>query len=653
LNRSVNDRLARAQDEIADLGREVLEVHQRMELILRLLESGAPSEVPAPIVLEERLAHVEARLRRLESTAAGNEAGHTSAFRAAAGRARRLLRSALKRAARRAFRTVKALRGSTLPPAEWIFETRIVRRDAVPSPALTIIVEGGAEEEALARDWLAAQTLRDVELVVRAPGARPESGERARLRGKWVCVKPPGPPDVPRTFLEEHLWAAASEDLAFTASSEGPTASLVLIRRDLLEGGSREVRLPSPHGHGAESCVIGRSLGSYAEVVWPGIARRYAPPPGTVCVGGLWMRRGKYISGISLERHLTPLDGLFSSPPGDDSVPATIGGPLVVLVASQTGYAGAVFAARLAGLLAPQQEVVLVDTDERGPTEDPMTAPGGPATYSVGSLLPPVLMLSAVEQVVRSRSAAAVLDLRWQADPLSLAQALRLRNRGLEVVRGPFEASDGPAFPPCLPPPGGVARPPEPARKAARECLGIPEGSLAVVLADSLDEDSGVFEFLQAAGSLEGQGGWFFVVAGGGPLRPLVRRLAAARGLAAFCIAGSGVPPADAIAAADVFCLPGAGPFRSHLLLQALAMGIPSVAGTSSAAALGAAEAVIDAGAPVNAGTLAAALATFASPYAREELSARGLSAAQAFIDGAKPLERWREWAGRQARRRR
>lgn len=648
LNRSVEDRLGRAQDEIADLGRELLEIHQRMESILKILESGSPGSVPPPLLVEERLLQAEARLRRLESALSSREAGHASALRALAGRTRRSLTNALRGLARRTFRTVKAARSRALPPSDWIFETRLVRRETIPLPALTIVAEGGEEETKRVRAWLSGQTVRDVELVTRIPGS---PIEETVAGGRWVCRLPSTPPDVPPTFLEEHLWSAACEDLAFTTTAEESGAAVVLVRRDLLDEGALDLQ-PSPAAPGPTGAVFGRSLAGFAGVAWPRHDEQAAPLSRAVRVGDLWVRRGSYVSGKPLERALTPLDGVLPHSSGSTEPAAPTPRTIVALVASRAGWTGMTFADGLARTLEPSIDVVLVDTDERE-RSDPAVTTGTSSFYSVGCHLPPSLRLSAIERVVRSRPAPVVVDLRWQTDPLSLSQAIRLRNRGFDVVPFPFDAgAESTAGPPCLPPVEGVTRPAESARRTARESLGIPEGCLAVVLADTLDEDSGLFEFLKAAGSLEGQGGWFFVVAGGGPLRPMVRQLSASRGLGALRLAGPETSLDNAIVAADVFCLPGEGPFRPHLLLQALARGVPTVAGSSSAGALSANGAVIDSGSRPDAERLATALGTLAAVGAREDLSALALSASREYVDRVRPQERWREWAAGPRQRR-
>lgn len=627
MSRDLDVRLRRAQEEIADLGKELLEVHQGMETLLRLLETGAPGSVPAPLVLEERLAHLEARFRRLEEIAERTAGGRRSLLSEAAAKGYRTARAAAKRVARRAWRLLKLRRGPAIPPAEWVFETRLLRRPHVSSPAVTVLVPREIEGEV--RDWLARQTLRDVDvLVATSTSQRVEGAEGPR--GRWVFLAPHAPAPARPTFLEEHLWVAAAEDLAFTAEGEGPDARAVFAAGRFLDAQRTSLRLPAVESPAEGRRVVGRTIpGS------PGAGgTAIAVPPSVVSVGGLWVRREAWISGLPLERALTPLDGVFTTDEASSLPEETA---VVALVGSRSGWGGTVFARRLAETLAPGRAMVLFDTDEAKPID-------GMAAYSAGALLPAPLRLSALELVARRRGTRTVLDLRWRPDPLHLARSLQLRNPEIAVVGVSAEGLGEGLGLPCLPPEGALAPFSAEVRAGARARLGIPEGNVAVVLADTLDEDSGVFELLQAASLLEGQGGWTFLVGGDGPLRPVVSGLVETRGLAAIRVATEGLD--DLLAAADVLCLPGTGPFRTQLLLEALARGVPAVAAEPTAVALGVQDAVGLVGERADGTTLAAALVPLASASAREELSRRGLAAAEAWSDRNRPAERWKERLG-------
>lgn len=619
-------RLRRAQEEISDLGRELLEVHQGMEKLLSLLETGAPGSVPAPLILEERIAHLEARLRRLEEAAVRTGTGQPSLLRKVAGGAWRTARAAGRKVLRRAWRTWKLRRGPALPPAEWVFETRLVARPPVPSPAVTVLVP--LEGEGAVRKWLEGQSLRDVEILVVPPEGGKEKDAEPEPQGRWLLFAPNAPASARSTFLEEHLWVAAAEDLAFTAEEEGSSARIVLARTALLDRQGLSLRLPHPESATELRRVVGRSLPGSGGAGGPAIAA----PPDAVSVGGLWVRRAAWRSGLSLERQLTPLDGLF----GSDAAPAapTKAGGIVAVVDGRAGWGGTVFARRLAEVLSPEVSLVAIDTDEeRSAAEMPALA--------AGALFPPPLRLSALELVARRQRAATVVDLRWRPDPLFLSRSLRLRHPELEVLGLSEEGLVEGFGLPCLPP-EGVPAPVPPARRSdARARLGVPEGSVAVVLADTLDEDSGVFELFQAAATLEGQGGWTFLVGGDGPLRPVISDLASSRRLASLRIATESLD--DLLAAADLFCLPGVGPFRAQLLLEALARGVPALPSEPTASSLDARDAVAQLGERATGATLAAALLPLSSASAREELGRRGLDAARRWIDRNRPAERWRE----------
>jgi len=629
LSRDLDVRLRRAQEEISDLGRELLEVHQGMEKLLRLLESGAPGSAPAPLILEERITHLEARLRRLEEAAGRAAAGQPSLLRKVARGAWRAVRAAGKQGVRRAWRTLKLRQGPTLPPAEWVFETRLVARPPVPSPAVTVLVT--RESEGAVREWLGHQSLPDVEVFVVPPASGEGAEPGPEPRGRWLFFAPDAPAAVSLTFLEEHLWAAAVEDLVFTAEGEGRSARVVLARAALLDRQSLSLRLPDAEGSTEGRRVVGRSLPGSGAVGRVTIA----VPPDTVSVGGLWVRRGAWRSGLPLERQLTPLDGLLGS--ADTPAAATGNDGIVAVVGSRSGWGGTAFARRLAEALGAEVPFVAFDADEEEPAD-------GVAAYSAGIVLPPPLRLSALGLVARRRHAQAVVDLRWRPDPLFLARSLRLRHPELRVLGLSEDGrADGIGLP-CLPPAGAAAPVPSEGRIAARARLAVPEGNVAVVLADTLDEDSGVFELLQAAATLEGQGGWTFLVGGNGPLRPVVSDLVASRRLASLRVATEGLD--DLLSAADLFCLPGTGPFRAQLLLEALARGVPALVSEPTARALDARDAVALVKERADGAALAAALVPLASATAREELARRGLDAARSWIARTRPEERWREGLG-------
>jgi glycosyltransferase involved in cell wall biosynthesis len=629
LSRDLDVRIRRAQEEISDLGRDLLEVHQGMEKLLRLLESGAPGSAPAPLILEERIAHLEARLRRLEEAAGRAAAGQPSLLRKVAGGAWRAVRAAGKQAVRRAWRTLKLRQGPALPPAEWVFETRLVARPPVPSPAVTVLVT--REGEGAVREWLGHQSLPDVEVFVVPPASGEGTEPRPEPRGRWLFFAPDAPAAVSPTFLEEHLWAAAAEDLVFTAEGEGRSARVVLARAALLDRQSLSLRFRDAEGSPEGRRVVGRSLPGSGAAGWVTIA----VPPDTVSVGGLWVRRGAWRSGLPLERQLTPLDGLLGS--ADTPAAATGNGGIVAVVGRRCGWGGTVFARRLAEALGPEVPFVAFDADEEEPAD-------GVAAYSAGMVLPPPLRLSALELVARRRHARAVVDLRWRPDPLFLARSLRLRHPELRVLGLSEDGrADGIGLP-CLPPAGASAPVPTERRIAARARLAVPEGNVAVVLADTLDEDSGVFELLQAAATLEGPGGWTFLVGGNGPLRPVVSDLVASRRLASLRVATERLD--DLLSAADLFCLPGTGPFRAQLLLEALARGVPALVSEQTARALDARDAVALVKERADGAALAAALVPLASVTAREELARRGLDAARSWIARNRPEERWREGLG-------
>jgi len=626
LTSDLDVRLRRAQEEISDLGRDLLEVHQGMEKLLRLLETGAPGSVPAPLILEERIAHLEVRLRRLEEAAERAGTGQPSLLRKVAGRAWRAARAAGKQVLRRAWRTWKLRQGPALRPAEWVFETRLVARSAVPSPAVTVLVPREGEDSV--RKWLEGQSLRDVEILLVPPAGGKEEDAEPEPRGRWLLYAPDAPASARSTFLEEHLWVAAAEDLAFTAEEEGSSARIVLARAALLDRQSLSLRLSHPESATELRRVVGRSLPASGGAGGPAIAA----PPDAVSVGGLWVRRAAWRAGLSLERQLTPLDGLF----GSDAAPAapTETGGIVAVVDRRSGWGGTVFARRLAEVLSPDMSLVAFDTDEERPAD------GMPA-WAAGALFPPPLRLSALELVARRQRARTIIDLRWRPDPLYLSRSLRLRHPELEVLGLSEEGLVAGFGLPCLPPEGAPGPVPLARRSEARLRLGVPEGSVAVVFADTIDEDSEIFELFQAAATLDGQGGWTFLVGGDGPLRPVVSDLATSRRLASLRVATESLD--DLLAAADLFCLPGVGPFRAQLLLEALSRGVPALLSEPTAALLDARDAVALVDERATGATLAAALLPLSSVTAREELGRRGLDAARRWIDRNRPAERWRE----------
>lgn len=626
MSRDLEVRLRRAQEEISDLGRELLEVHQGMEKLLRLLETGAPGSVPAPLILEERIAHLEARLRRLEEAAGRAGTGQPSLLWKVVGGGWRTARAAGRKVLRRVWRELKLRQGPALPPAEWVFETRLVARPPVRSPAVTVLVSQEGEDEV--REWLEGQSLRDVEVLVVPSTSGEGKGAGPESRGHWVFLASRAPASARSTFLEEHLWVAAAEDLAFTAEEEGSNARIVLARAALLDRQSLSLRLPHPESATELRRVVGRSLPGSGGAGGPAIAA----PADAVSVGGLWVRRAAWRSGLSFERQLTPLDGLFGIEDAP-TAPTNTGG-VVAVVDSRSGWSGTIFARRLAEMLSPEVSLVAFDTDEERSVD------GMPA-WAAGALFPPPLRLSALELVARRQRARTVVDLRWRPDPLYLSRSLRLRHPELEVLGLSEEGLVERLGMPCLPPEGAPAPVPPAIRSEARVRLGVPEGSVAVVFADTLDEESGVFELFQAAATLEGQGGWAFLVGGDGPLRPVVSDLATSRRLASLRVATESLD--DLLAAADLFCLPGVGPFRAQLLLEALTRGVPALVSEATAAALDARDAVALVGERATGATLAAALLPLSSASVREELGRRSLDAARRWIDRNRPAERWRE----------
>ncbi|HEX7580350.1 MAG TPA: hypothetical protein VF580_10140, partial [Thermoanaerobaculia bacterium] len=138
-------RLSRAQEEIRDLGAELLETHERLDEILRHLERGSFPSVPSETIVEERLRSFDARLRLLSTILRQQPEDPVSKLVGLLANASRPLRRTGKDLARRAWRRLRLARHSYLPDAEWMFYSVLVRRPALDLPAVVVVVEGGPE----------------------------------------------------------------------------------------------------------------------------------------------------------------------------------------------------------------------------------------------------------------------------------------------------------------------------------------------------------------------------------------------------------------------------------------------------------------------------------------------------------------------------
>jgi hypothetical protein len=611
-------------------------VHRRLEEILRLLERGAGHPVSSETIVEERLRSFDARLRRLEGIL-GRETGGlvskllrlvatTSRPVPRAGRA--LLRSALRR--------VRLARDTNLASAEWMFQRELVRRPALEIPAVAVVVDGGEDALAAARAWAKTQSL----LQVRIAAVEDDAGWLRRLGCRWRFHLPLPVPKVSSTFLEMHLWTAATEDLVFTAARGPRGPSIVLRREDLGLNGV----LPAAEKTDL-SVVIGRTLPLSISCTATSAVRGEEPWLRSVAaIGDRWVRREAYLRAPKFSSRLTPLDTLIPRASADVSTSRPT--EIVALVPTLSGAGPAGFVRRLAEVLEPRRAVHIVSLDTRdGVVEG--ESPDGPAfSYSLGSILDPVLHLSVLEHLASRTSRAVFLDFTPPDGDGDVPRMFRLRNPSVVTINAGWRRFGkvlDPAPPFALPPSGKPGPVSPSAREAARARLGIPDGATAVVLLDVLDKDARAEELVHAAAQLEPQGGWFFVIAGDGPLRPFLRERVSSLRLACSRVLPSSSSPENDLAAADILCAPAGPPGNPNVLLQALALGIPTVASAGSVRPLGLEEGVLALDDFGNASNLTAALLSLASPAARMRLSEKAIAAACRLLERHDLVGAWRE----------
>src|ERR1700687_830123 len=180
-------RLSRAQEEIRDLGMELLETHARLDEILRHLERGSFPSVPSETIVEERLRSLDARLRVLTRIYGEEPMSFSWKLIGLLARSSGPLRRAGKDLARRAWRHVRLARHSYLPEAEWMFDSILVRRPALDLTAVCVVVEGGPEAFEAAASWARTQSLSGLRIAAldRSSGtllaAIPPARDPARL----------------------------------------------------------------------------------------------------------------------------------------------------------------------------------------------------------------------------------------------------------------------------------------------------------------------------------------------------------------------------------------------------------------------------------------------------------------------------------------
>jgi len=216
-------RLSRAQEEIRDLGTELLDTHERLDKILRHLERGSFLSVPSETIVEERLRSLDSRLRLLSEMYRQKPESLSWKFIGLLARSSGPMRRAGKDLARRAWRHVRLARHSYLPDAEWMFESVLVRRSALDLPAVGVVVEGGPEAFEAAASWARTQSLSGLRIVAldrssgtlltATPPARdperltvgPGDDWLRRVNCRWAFRLPVPAPVVSPTFLELHL----------------------------------------------------------------------------------------------------------------------------------------------------------------------------------------------------------------------------------------------------------------------------------------------------------------------------------------------------------------------------------------------------------------------------------------------------------------
>jgi glycosyltransferase involved in cell wall biosynthesis len=655
-------RLSRAQEEIRDLGTELLETHERLDEILRHLERGSFPSVPSETIVEERLRSLDARLRLLSEIHGQKPESFSWKLIGLLARTSGPLRQAGKDVARRAWRRVRLARHSYLPDTEWMFDSVLVRRPALDLPAVGVVVEGGPEEFEAAATWTRAQSLGGIRIAAldRSSGTLlkatlpgedpyrqtvgPDNDWLRRLDCRWAFRLPLPAPVVSPTFLELHLWAAATEDLLFTAAASAGDLLLVLRRLDF----DGEAARPASNEEGS-SAVVGRMLpfpfsrssaasASDAEL----LLRKF------VSIGGRWVTRRSYPRVPRFVSGLTPLDSLFPR----KAAPPPLSGPaeIVALVPTLSGAGPAGFVRRLAQILEPRRRVQIVSLERRDSIVDPDPREGPAFSYPAGVILDPVLHLSVIEHLALGSSRSIVLDFTRSETDANLVRSLRLRNSTLSILdvrSGEVEGRPGTRIPAVLPPRaiGGADQPSR--REMARNRLGIPDGVTAVLLLDVLDEDARAVEFLQVALELERQGGWFFVVAGDGPLLKFLKERISSTRLTCATVLPASALPEDDLAAADVLCAIGGPPGNANVLLQALALGVPSVVPAGTARALGLEDSVLALDGPVSVESLVVALQSLRSPEVRDRLSEKAAAGARSFYQGLDLVRGWRELADR------
>jgi hypothetical protein len=656
--RDLEARLSRAQEEIRDLGTELLETHERLDAILRHLERGSFPSVPSETIVEERLRSLDARLRLLAKLHSKEPAGSVSKLVGLLASASRPLRRSGRDFARGAWRRLRLARHTYLPDADWMFDSVLVRRPALAQPAVAVVVEGGREAFEAARSWARAQSLSGLRvaaldrpsgtlLTATLPGddpdrqtVGPDDDWLRRLGCRWAFRLSLPAPAVSPTFLELHLWAAGTEDLLFTAAASAGESSVVLRRMDFDSGAGQ----PTSNEEG--SCaVVGRTLPfPFSRASAPGAPEAELPLRKFVSIGERWISRRSYAGTHLFKSGLTPLDSLFPRM----AVPPPLSGPseVVALVPTLSGAGPAGFVRRLAQILEPPRSVHVVSFERHDSILDPDPREGPAFSYPAGVVLDPVLHLSVIEHLALRSSRSIVLDFTRSETDRNLVRSLRLRNSALSILdvkSGEVERKAGPSLPAVLPPRdnGGTEQPSR--RETARIRLGIPGGATAVLLLDILDENARAVEFLQVAAELERQGGWFFVALGDGPLLPFLREMISSTRLACARVLPASALPEDDLAAADVLCAIAGPPGNANVLLQALALGVPSVVPTLVARSLGLEDSVLAVDGPVSAGSLALALQGLRGPEARARLSGRAVAGARGFYEGLDLVRGWRE----------
>ncbi len=655
-------RISRAQEEIRDLGTELLETHERLDEILRHLERGSFPSVPSETIVEERLRSLDARLRLLSTIHRLEPADPVSKLVGLLANASRPLRRTGKDLARRAWRRLRLARHSYLPDAEWMFYSVLVRRPALDLPAVVVVVEGGPEAFEAATSWTRAQSLSGLRiaaldrssgtlLTATLPGddpdrltVGPDDDWLRRLNCRWAFRLPLPAPVVSPTFLELHLWSAATEDLLFTAAASAGDLLLVLRRMDFDSGATR----PTSNEEGS-SAVVGRTLPfPFSRSSASSASDAELPLRKFVSIDGRWISRRSYPRVPRFVSGLTPLDSLFprmaATPP--------LSGPseVVALVPTLSGAGPAGFVRRLAQILEPQRSVHVVSFERNDSIMDLDPREGPAFPYPAGVILDPILHLSVIEHLALRSPRSIVLDFTRSETDGNLVRSLRLRNPMLSILNvksGDVEGQAGTRLPAVLPPRanGGTEQPSR--REMARIRLGIPDGATAVLLLDVLDENARAIEFLQVAVELERQGGWFFVVAGDGPLLKFLRERISSTHLACARVLPASALPEDDLAAADVFCAIASPPGNANVLLQALALGVPSVVPAGIVRSLGLEDSVLALDGPVSVESLVVALQSLRGPEVRARLSEKAAAGARSFYQRLDLVRGWRELTDR------